>query len=172
MEKGGPLESRGSLVLKAASLSEAAASVNPSMKPSQSTNPLHSTTNLHPPHPLSTSSSTNLDDQSLRDVEEVFENIDFDRMADELSEKSNSQDMDESKLLSSIQVVTEASRRHSQVGDLPTALRTLRQAIMERGQADAVVRNGGLYPLVSCALVKVNDEETSLLTLQVGSERQ
>lgn len=43
---------------------------------------------------------------------------------------------------------------------------------MERGQADAVVRNGGLYPLVSCALVKVNDEETSLLTLQVGSERQ
>ena len=135
-------------------------------------NPLHSTTNLHPPHPLSTSSSTNLDDQSLRDVEEVFENIDFDRMADELSEKSNSQDMDESKLLSSIQVVTEASRRHSQVGDLPTALRTLRQAIMERGQADAVVRNGGLYPLVSCALVKVNDEETSLLTLQVGSERK
>lgn len=185
VEKGGPLESRGSLVLKAASLSEAAASVNPSMKPSQSTNPLHSTTNLsqsmnplhsttnlHPPHPLSTSSSTNLDDQSLRDVEEVFENIDFDRMADELSEKSNSQDMDESKLLSSIQVVIEASRRHSQVGDLPTALRTLRQAIMERGQADAVVRNGGLYPLVSCALVKVNDEETSLLTLQVGSERQ
>ena len=50
--------------------------------------------------------------------------------------------------------------------------RTLRQAIMERGQADAVVRNGGLYPLVSCALVKANDEETSLLTLQVGSERQ
>ena len=49
--------------------------------------------------------------------------------------------------------------------------RTLRQAIVEQKQVDAVVRNGGLYPLVSCALVKVKDEETSLLTLQVELER-
>ena len=113
--------------------------------------------------------ATNLpDNASLREVEEVFENIDFDLMADELSEKSSTQDMEESELLSSLQVVTEASRRHANAGDLPTALRTLRQAIVERRQVNAVVRNGGLYPLVSCALVKEKDEETSLLTLQVA----
>ena len=109
--------------------------------------------------------------QPLLDVEEVIDNIDYDQMADELSEKIT-QDMEESKLLSSLQVVTEASRRNSHAGDLPTALRTLRQAIVERGQVDAVVRNGGLYPLVSCALMKVTDEETSLLTLQVELGRR
>lgn len=142
------------------------AQANPS---GRSTQPLNA---RESPVTLSSSLSKSLlDDQSMREVEEIFESIDVDQMADELSEKTSMQDMEESKILSSLQVVTEASRRHVRAGDLPAALRTLRQAIVEQKQVDAVVRNGGLYPLVSCALVKVKDEETSLLTLQVELER-